>query len=58
MDQPPRLRLSGLFGPDADEESDDGLTEEDTPLNFSTELAQLFNCDTEDEDKLLLRLLV
>lgn len=42
-----RLRQSGLFGPNADNESGNNLPEEDSSLNLSIELAQLFNSGTD-----------
>lgn len=48
------MSLSKMFGPDVDNELDNNLTVKDTPLNLSTESAQLFNIHAEDEEKLQL----
>lgn len=49
------FRRSGLIGPDADKESDDNPTEEDSLLNVPPGLEQLFNSDTEERRNLIMR---
>lgn len=39
-----------LIKPDADNESDDNPTEEETPLNLTPQLMWLFNSDTGDKE--------